>query len=65
MKYRTELCEYSIPCVDCDVTNCIYMGKKESDCPIYNCDRIGVDCETECEIVDKYIEKLRKEGEAE
>lgn len=60
MKYKMELCERYIPCVDCDNTDCIYMGMKEPDCPLYNCDRIGVDCETECELIDKHIEKLRR-----
>ena len=63
MKCRMILCERHIPCIDCDDTTCLHQGKKESDCPWWDCDVIGVDCETECERIDKYIESLRNGGD--
>lgn len=26
-------------CVDCDDTKCVFVGKKEADCPKWICDR--------------------------
>ena len=46
-------------CVDCDSELCYGAGKKASDCPKYTCPTPGLDCETECRWIDRYIEKMR------
>ena len=55
-------CTRNIPCVDCDDNSCAFHGRKEANCPKWRCEN-RVDCETECEFIDKYIEKLRKGGD--
>ena len=56
-------CTRNIPCIDCDNTKCMFQGKKESDCPKYECDRthqMQYDCE-HCAFIDRFIEKMRGE----
>ena len=62
-------CKRDIPCIDCDDTECLGRGKKESDCPRYRCfsveekkrmGEIPYDCD-HCAFIDRYIEYLREE----
>lgn len=49
-------------CYECDNANCIFQGKKESDCPKYNCDRPDVlkyECER-CDFIEKYFKEVRE-----
>ena len=57
-----NLCKRKNFCVDCDDPNCIHTGDIEADCPLWQCERPGVECE-ECDILREYTEAYRKEGD--
>ena len=56
-------CTRQNTCFDCDNQECIFVGKKESDCPKYRCDRPDEsfrDCE-HCGFIDGFIEEMRRQ----
>lgn len=53
-------CDMKIPCIDCPSEICANAGKKSADCPHYHCPTPLLDCETECQFIDRYIEDWRK-----
>ena len=63
MEITISECFRQNTCYDCDNVRCAFHGKKEADCPKYQCDRPGGilenDCE-HCEFIDEYIEAERK-----
>lgn len=62
MNIAMNNCSRNTPCIDCDNTNCVFQGKKESDCPKWHCDRpdyAKLDCD-HCGFIDKFIEDMRE-----
>ena len=58
-------CPLKIPCVDCDSQICLNAGRKAPCCPFYHCPTPELDCETECEAVDRNIELMREKAKGE
>lgn len=55
-------CTRQNTCFDCDNQECIFVGKKESDCPKYKCDRPDEsfrDCE-HCNFIEMFIMSERE-----
>lgn len=59
---RLGVCERKNLCVDCDSEICGHAGVPEADCPLWECERPGVECE-ECDILREYTEAYRKAGD--
>ena len=62
MNIAINNCSRNTPCIDCDNTNCVFQGKKESDCPKWRCDRpdyANLDCDN-CAFIDRFIEDMRE-----
>ncbi len=57
--YAIKTCENENLCVDCKDKECIFAGKIESDCPIYQCNH-RCECE-DCDFIKQFQKEMRNE----